>query len=641
MKKSEVSVGKCYIAKVANKLTTVRVDRIMETTFGGEACTTFVVTNLRTGRETKFRSAAKFRSKVSLNEDEVAAASCSEEMARQEGEQSLPPTKTTSPSLSFVAAEESLTVKDGAPYVMTSQEISPKLSPLGQLLQASIHKTNKDKAPHLIIEARAGCGKSTTIIEGARFILGQTSSLTPSPQQQAIWDSMSLSKGAHSIGFVAFNRSIAAELKNRVPQGCEAMTMHSMGLRAITAAYGRLQVNQYRLADLISHELKVDIRELRKSKFELLKATKQLVDLCKVNLLEATDENLWYLADYFDIDFGKYQNDILSLVPLVLESCKDVKADDCIDYTDMIWIPTANSLTCKRYDVLLCDEQQDMNRAQQSLAKKVILVGDSRQSIYQWAGADAKALSRMSEELAKTPRGCITLPLTVTRRCGKRIVEEAKKIVPDFEAHESNPPGAIEYMNYHPKDHKDFVATRPYYLEEVKDGEMVLCRINAPLVTQAFRFIRNGRRANIQGRDIGQGLISTVNKLKAVDMPDFVAKLSDWLRIETQKEQAKRNPSETKIGGLHDRYECLMCFTGNCSSVADIVAKIENLFTDGLTTGIKLSSIHRAKGLENSRVFLLQPKGSMGRRKDAMQDWECTAADNLTYVAINTLVYVS
>lgn len=65
MKKSEIKVGQRYQAKVSGKLTTVRVDRIYEqTTFGGKASTSYDVTNLTTGRETKFRSAAKFRKAI-------------------------------------------------------------------------------------------------------------------------------------------------------------------------------------------------------------------------------------------------------------------------------------------------------------------------------------------------------------------------------------------------------------------------------------------------------------------------------------------------------------------------------------------------------------------------------------------------
>ena len=68
MKKEDIKIGDLYIAKVSNKLTTVRVDAIRSSGsyFAGarRAGTAYDVTNLSTGRHTTFRSAAKFRKKV-------------------------------------------------------------------------------------------------------------------------------------------------------------------------------------------------------------------------------------------------------------------------------------------------------------------------------------------------------------------------------------------------------------------------------------------------------------------------------------------------------------------------------------------------------------------------------------------------
>lgn len=65
MKAHEISLGGVYLAKVSNILTKVRVDDIRETdrfgTYSGRASKVYDVTNLRTGRKTTFRSAAKFR----------------------------------------------------------------------------------------------------------------------------------------------------------------------------------------------------------------------------------------------------------------------------------------------------------------------------------------------------------------------------------------------------------------------------------------------------------------------------------------------------------------------------------------------------------------------------------------------------
>jgi hypothetical protein len=292
---------------------------------------------------------------------------------------------------------------------------------------------------------------------------------------------------------------------------------------------------------------------------------------------------------------------------------------------------------------------QDLNRMQQALAYKaahrIVMVGDENQAIFGFAGADAESMNRMRDHLRAD-----TLPLTVTRRCGKAIVAEANRYVPEFEAHESNSDGSVGRADYNlgrPNDNT--------YHKQVRDGDFILCRVNAPLVNQCFTFLKQGRKANIQGRDIGAGLISTINKVmcKSNDhalhtqapVVELVAKLSDWLAKETAKENAKRYPSETRIEALHDRVDCLICFTEQANQVSDVVRKIQSVFTDDKTSaGIKLSSIHRAKGLEAKNVFILQPKNA-GMREDKMQEWEREQEANLRYVAItraiDTLTYVN
>jgi len=533
-----------------------------------------------------------------------------------------------------------------------------------------------DNSPHLIIEARAGTGKTTTLIEGLKLVRGMPSTLVASPQQAAVWEAMQLSKGkVQTICFVAFNKSIAMELQQRVPSSCEAMTMHSMGLKAIRRSFellpGDKGINKYHVQDIISEILGKDIRQLRKDKPTLIKAVEELVSLCKMNLIGfgrpenepeelkeyaceiQWSESLSNLASYYDVDVNGSRAEVFDLVPKVLERCKDVARDKCIDFNDMVWLPVALDLNVFKYDMLLIDEVQDLNRCSQALAKKagkrLILCGDPKQAIYGFAGADSQSMQRMFKELSVTDRDCQLLPLTVTRRCGKAIVAEAKKIVPDFEAFETNPEGCVSYRSFKPgvTNYSEIAGEesgRDYRLS-VQDGDMILCRVNAPLVSECFKFIRQGRKANIQGRDIGQGLISTVNKMKAYSLTELQYNLSDWLHRETLAEQAKRNPNDNRIIALQDRYDCLCCFCEGCATVDGVINKIQSIFTDDKSgTGIKLSSIHKSKGLEADRVFLIRTKEAPLPHPMAKQPWEREQEMNLLYVgitrSIKELVYV-
>ena len=546
----------------------------------------------------------------------------------------------------------------------------------------------KRQQPHLIVEARAGTGKTTTLIEALKLLKGGETKLTPSPQQQAVWDAIVTDTPATvSVCFAAFNTSIADELKKRVPAGCEAMTIHALGLKSIKAIYGPQNVNGDRVKFIICSLLGLDIRQAYRECPVVLNATKALVDLVRANLSETTEPALAELARHYEVDLDRSRNQIFDLVPKVIDRLKTVNGE--IDFTDMIWLPVILDLPCKTYDLLMVDEAQDLNRCQQALVKKagkrLVLCGDPKQAIYGFAGADAESMPRMAWELGAkvtcsncggTGRqplpfnqkgsdpcgrcngsegcGCITLPLTVTRRCGKAIVREANKIVAEFSAFETNPEGTIEEAFYTNKNKNgDEIKGRVTYHAQVKAGDMILCRVNAPLVSQCFKFLKEGRKATIRGRDIGQGLISTITKLKVDNMTDLHAKLSDWLNKEVSAEQAKQLPNEGKIINLQDRYECLLCFMEGTSgrfnesdptvespmTPTDVIKKIEAVFVDTKDqTGIQLSSIHKAKGLEAKRVFLLRPENAGCPHPMAKSAWQIEQEWNLLYVAVTRAI---
>lgn len=676
MKKNEIKVGGHYRAKVSNRLTTVRVDAIRERNGFKKTETTYDVTNLSTGRKTTFRSATKFRNEVGmepttvskkLKADAEAAAAYTVKKSKEEGEHRADPTsavsaKGLSPATAPVQSADSSTPANATAGF--PDEPSPRSSITTGLAAklAAISLSSTDDAPHLIIEARAGTGKTTTLIEALNRLQGRpTPGFVPSPQQQAVFDEVLRSKGkVRSIAFVAFNKSIAKELQSRVPPGVEAKTMHGMGFSAVRRAF-RLDpergVSEDRVKNILAELVGKTIQEVRKENPVLVKAVVELVGLCKMNLIDAADRNeLLALSDRHEVETNGCWDRVVELIPRVLDRCKDVTKDGCIDYDDMIWLPVVLDLPVFRFDLLLVDEAQDLNRCQQELAKRagrrLILCGDPRQAIYGFAGADSESMPRLNRELTATAAGCVTLPLTVTRRCGKAIVAEAVRIVKDFSAHESNGEGKVTLSKYPQQPGRDFrdppvtIPDSETYLPMVADGDMIVCRSNAPLTKQCLKFLRMGRRARIQGRSVGQGIISLITKLKAETVPDLIGKLDAWLREETAKEQAKANPDEAKIERLNDRYDSVMCFTeGATGTVRDVITKVESVFVDDPTVQmapILLSSVHRAKGLECRRVFFLDPAVMPRRRR--MPEWQRVQEDNLRYVAITRaieeLVYV-
>jgi superfamily I DNA/RNA helicase len=528
-------------------------------------------------------------------------------------------------------------IAGGSP-VPASSRVSEKLKALVARSSAASPPL-ADAAPHVEVQALAGTGKTTTLIAGLADLRGRPLSITPSEQQRAVWDALKLGR-SDSVRISAFSTKITDALKERCQQtgldrlGVEARGIHSLGLQAVTKAFGRQEANNWATLDRVCDHNKVEARNVRKDDPRLwnaINAAAELVSLCKQTMTHADEEGLDALTSHYGIDLNGSRELVYGMVGPVLEASK--APNGRIAFDDMIWLPLMHDLPIFRVDVQVIDESQDLNRMQQQLMLKaghrIVYVGDVNQSIMGFAGADVMSMQRLREDLSATPAGLRLLPLTVTRRCGKAIVREAARYVPEFAAHESNPEGLIGEAEID-RNHPDC------YQAKARDGDFVLCRTNAPLVSHCFRFLKEGRRANILGRKIGEGLISLIDKSKQSEVPGLIGWLGDWLAREQANEQAKRFPSEDRMAGLADKHDCLVAFSEGLRTADEVKAKVNAIFSDAKSKGITLSSIHKSKGLEAERVFWLQPKG--GPRRDKMQDWELQQEDNLRYVAITRAI---
>src|SRR5262249_12714644 len=148
--------------------------------------------------------------------------------------------------------------------------------------------------------------------------------------------------------------------------------------------------------------------------------------------------------------------------------------------------------------------------------------------------------------------------------------------------------------------------------------------------------LRAGKRTRVAGRDIGKGLQALVRKLKGRSVPDFLAKVASWQDREVDRMlKAKR---QDRVEAIRDQAEMLVSLADGTKNVDEIVTRIDALFTDdglGQAGVITCSSVHRAKGLEADRVFVL----AATLRNDTEEEL------NIRYVAITrarqTLVWVA
>ena len=162
-----------------------------------------------------------------------------------------------------------------------------------------------------------------------------------------------------------------------------------------------------------------------------------------------------------------------------------------IDFADMIFLPIYHGWIRPKYSTVIVDEYQDMSPMQllmaQQLAKDgLIVVGDDRQGIYGFRGADTTFAQRIREEMSADE-----LTLNVSFRCPKRVAEVARGIVSDFEAHGNNADGEVVEL-----DDTDYSQL----IELAEEGDVILSRYNAPMVGIVLRLLRAGKPACIKGR---------------------------------------------------------------------------------------------------------------------------------------------
>jgi superfamily I DNA/RNA helicase len=342
-------------------------------------------------------------------------------------------------------------------------------------------------------------------------------------------------------------------------------------------------------------------------------------------------DDLSELCENYNIEVNGSRKRVFELVPQVLRECRE--QTKVIDFDDMVWFPVIHDMDTPKLDLLVVDEAQDLNRVQQDLvwknASRVMLVGDRRQSIYGFRGSDAQAIESFSLRLKNSERGCVELPLLVSRRCPKLHIALAQTLVPDVKALEDAEDGTLYQMNFQQA------------INEMQYGDLVMSRCNAPLISCAYQLLRLNKRVQIQGRDFGKGLESLIRKVcelagstpGSTNVPDFTKALATYEARETQRILLEDKQSEKKLANLEDKILCLRFLCEGLADVDEVLSRLNSIFSDADGDDfIRLSSVHRAKGLEAENTFILEPQKFP--HPMAKQPWEKVQELNCLFVAI-------
>lgn len=498
---------------------------------------------------------------------------------------------------------------------------------------------------NIAVRALAGTGKTTTAIELARVLPPKESKL-----------------------FCAYNKPIVEELVIRLEgTGMEANTFHALGFAALKKKLGMYRISpdktKYKqiieawaegntvlmeAIDAAVQEIK-DPHERDKEAKNLLKDTIKMADsltnflrlkLVEWDAKEKLQELVWHYRLDDEVIDQQIVNLVIDAVPSIMAVAEKHLHEGKLDFTDMIYWVVRWNVRVRQYQRVFVDESQDLSPMQRAMVKKfisenggrIVLVGDPNQAINAFAGADSDSF-QLSVDMFQAK----ILPMTFTRRCAQIVTHHAQELVSEFTCLPEAPRGKIVWI-----DEGRLVGV-------AQPGDLVLCRVKAPLIGACIDLIGADKAATIIGSDIAKSIVKTIERVAQRKGYTFETIL-DHLKGFEEQQVAKFVKKEDEAGAEAVRDQCaavrVVIERANAPDYDNLITYVEKLFSDtengkGL---IKLATVHKSKGLEAERVFILAPEklplNFPNQTEEAAQQ-----ENNLDYVArtraTRVLVYLT
>lgn len=509
--------------------------------------------------------------------------------------------------------------------------------------EAKYGPAQRDKLVSVFLNAVAGSGKTSTLMLVAEAVKRL---------------------GLNIEGcMVAFNKIIATAAQNKLKDmgsTLKSKTTNALGHGILADAARNGLCPKINLETSKYHDLVSNYVFARKFSFsagkippKLISSINKLVSAARLTFTEPTDENLFEIVDHYGLEINMMYWSFISqaVKPIIEEGVNEFLATGKIDFDDQIYLPLRLEYAAPTYDLMMIDEAQDLNSVRLKLIQAsikpdgmLLFVGDPFQAIQGFAFADTHSVQTIKSETHAAE-----LPLSVCWRCDHKIIEVAQAIVPHIEGRPGAPDGIVD-MIVSPALIK---TLEPGYKRggQTKDPDLCLCRINAELVTYCLECIRSGKYAIIRGRSIGRGILAKIDEIieasdnKPVTVQTLSNEAGKWLKNQIMALWGKKN-AEDKIAKIEDQVNSIDAFvTGFLidqpqGNIDQLRVYIEEKFSgdegdsteekDGVLP-IVFSTVHKAKGLEFDRVFILRP--DLMPHPMAKLDWQIEQEYNILYVA--------
>lgn len=493
--------------------------------------------------------------------------------------------------------------------------------------QAALRDALSGDRRHVVVEAVAGSGKSTTLL----------------------WLLNTLDLGRTL--YLAFNKAIVEEFSDRIPDWSVCQTLNSAG-NALVREHGvRIDPNHgcsdlYRSLYDVGPKAPTQRTSEHERNRELEGPTLKLVSLARGSLVTPTVSALGPLAEQHEV--AGWESDpaevaarvaaVLNALRSAYMSARAARGTLKGDYDCQVWLPSEFNLRpAKTFDTVLVDETQDLNAAQVDLALRlagrdgrIVAVGDPRQAIYAFRGAGTRSMADLTDTLAGTARGVRTLPLGICYRCPTLVLDLVREagFHTSIQPRPDAPRGEVS------------VSTVDKLLDLVQAEQpqdtLVLSPLNAPLFPALLSLVRNGIPAGIQGRDAGGPLKALWGACKSKATKRFRSESFDaivrMVEEDMDREQRKAEEAEEDVEAATDRHATLLILCREVEDEQGLHKLLDDLFVgpEGASR-VLFSTVHRAKGLQRKQVLVLRPDAIPFPW--ARQQWAAEQAINLAYVA--------
>lgn len=421
---------------------------------------------------------------------------------------------------------------------------------------------------------------------------------------------------------LAFNKVIVNTLKGRLPSTFDIRTLSSLGHLICTKN---------------RQGLKFDPQKYEKLTREILSGVNHLTPAARRELSDRLD-NCLQLHVGHDLGLNITEQDWVDfmdevdapilgaegvLYRLTLKTLRHglslLERENVMGFYDQVLAPSHYGWRLPQpVKFLMIDELQDISAAGLYLLQAatdehtvIIGVGDPDQAINEWAGADANAMANFTRHF-----GAQVMALPISYRCPKKVLDLARPLASlPLEAAPNAIDGVVEDIS----EDEFFNLVRP--------GALVICRVNAPLISLFYSLIARSIPAFVRGRDLSRTLVAFARDIATwdgqrvrrenlsdkLDLTDFITNLNEYtdllVRNIMKEAQTRGQDPGLRIATLADKHQAMLLIyeQSGARTLGELVKAIQQLFQGDEERSVILTSAHRSKGTEADDVFVWEP----------------------------------